>query len=147
MEQHKSSATGVSPPGTTRRQLVKGAVGVGVTAAATGLLAGPAQAAPGGRPAGRVAMSAEPKPLPFTNNPGVGNIMIHAFAPVRGAEHVDITDFNGYVGLANVTGTGTRTNLRTGAQERLPYTVDLRFFTGDYVGIDGRVHTGTFSHI
>ncbi|MGH3098292.1 MAG: hypothetical protein ACRDMV_20095 [Streptosporangiales bacterium] len=136
--------------GTTRRRVLQGALGGGAAVVASASAsAGPVRAAePGGRGGAGSACGAAPRPIPFANKPPVGNIEVHAFPPKRGVELVDITDFHGFVGVANVTGTGTETNLRTGERRTgLPYSVDLRFFAGEYVGVDGRVHRQTFSGI
>jgi hypothetical protein len=58
-----------------------------------------------------------------------------------------ITDFNGYVGLAYLTGMGTHTNRTTGHISRLPFEVDLHFMKRTYVGTDGHRYDGTFRFI
>jgi len=67
--------------------------------------------------------------LPATNDPSV------------------ITDFNGYVGVAYLTGMGTHTDRTSGKVSRLPFEVDLRFMKGVYVGTDGKSYDGTFGFI
>lgn len=131
----------------SRRNVMKGALVAGAAAVASGpLFASPAAAA--ARSGGGGGGSAEPRPIPFTAHPMVGNIDIHSFPPMRGLEHLDITDFKGVVGVASTAGTGTNINLRTGEREEgLPYHTDLRFFAGSYVGMDGELHEQTFAHI
>jgi hypothetical protein len=63
------------------------------------------------------------------------------------ADPSTITDFNGAVGLVYVGGQGTHHNLLTGEIKTLYWEVDLRFMTGQYVGYDGRLHTGTFGFV
>ncbi len=74
----------------------------------------------------------------------------HVFGPgiidPADAEPSTITDFNGFVGLAYISGMVTQTNVVTGATARYPFTdADMRFMTGEYRGTDGRVHSGAFA--
>ena len=75
----------------------------------------------------------------------------HVYAP--GADPVDaepatITDFNGFVGLAYISGTVTRRKKSTGAVDVLPFLeADMRFMHGVYRGQDGRVRRGAFGLI
>jgi len=87
-----------------------------------------------------------PKPIPGGfPNPFVPGETIHLFLPAFGIEPSLITDFNGFVGLANVKGTGTGTDTTTGiSTPGLPFDSDVRFMTGVYVGRDGKTHQGTF---
>jgi hypothetical protein len=59
-----------------------------------------------------------------------------------GGEPSTITDFNGFIGVANVEGTGTDNNGNS-----LLWEADLRFMQGVYVGVDGNVHKGTFAFV
>jgi hypothetical protein len=59
-----------------------------------------------------------------------------------GGEPSTITDFNGLVGVAHVQGTGT-----DGHGHTLLWDADLRFMQGDYRGVDGRLHRGTFAFL
>ncbi len=61
------------------------------------------------------------------------------------AEPSTITDFNGFVGVAHVTGNGTRTDAKTSKTKRLFFDTDVRFMDGHYIGVDGQQHGGTFS--
>lgn len=135
--------------GTTRRQVLRGALAGGAVAAATvGWTADSAAAESRHRRGIGSAGGAEPRPIPFANDPGIGNVKVHTFLPERGVELSTITDFRGSLGVASVLGTGTETNLRTGeTRTGLPYSVDVRFFEGQYVGKDGRFHHGTFSFV
>jgi hypothetical protein len=135
--------------GTTRRHLmVGGALAAGAAAAGTVFDAEPAEAKEHPGHWGARAGGAEPRPIPFANDPGIGNIKVHTFPPKRGNELVEITDFHGTLGVVSATGTGTETNLRTGKQRTgLPYSVDLRFYAGRYIGKDHAVHYGTFSEL
>jgi hypothetical protein len=94
-----------------------------------------------------------PLPIPGgTPNP-TGGPFIHsnlpgpADAPPRnGNEPSTITDFNGFIGVADVTGSGTGTD-STGATTRLFFAADLRFMKGLYQGVDGNLHKGTFAFV
>jgi len=68
-----------------------------------------------------------------------------AFDPVD-AEPAKITDFNGFVGLAYISGMVTQTNNKTGEKLRLPFVEsDMRFMQGVYKGQDGRMHQGALA--
>jgi hypothetical protein len=61
-----------------------------------------------------------------------------------GNEPSMITDFEGYIGVAAVDGTGTGTNTDTGETTPLLFDVDLRFMQGVYRSVDGRFLEATF---
>ena len=64
------------------------------------------------------------------------------------AEPATITNFNGFVGLAYISGMVTRTNVKTGEKMRLPFVdSDMRFMKGEFRGTDGRMHHGAFAFI
>ena len=92
-----------------------------------------------------------PRPIPGGVTP-LG-VFIHHFPPVPLIgpgpinEPSEITDFKGQVGVCRVTGSGTGTDLTTGARTRLSYQVDNGFMSGHYVGEDGRHHHGTFAFV
>ena len=68
-----------------------------------------------------------------------------SFDPID-AEPSTITDFNGFVGLAYISGTVQRTDKRTREVRTLPMiSSDMRFMTGVFRGVDSRVHEGTFA--
>lgn len=99
----------------------------------------------------------DPRPIPGGNqflfpDPRLFHVLLPGFPsfPNNNPATNDpslITNFNGHVGLAYVDGTGTHTNLTTGAVSHLPFEVDLRFMKGTYVGLDGRHHHGAFALI
>jgi hypothetical protein len=87
-------------------------------------------------------------PVPISGgSPAAGGFHVYApgaFDPID-AEPITITDFNGFVGLAYVSGNVTRTD-RTGAVRQLSMQFsDMRFMSGVYRGMDGRTHQGTFA--
>jgi|GraSoiStandDraft_36_1057302.scaffolds.fasta_scaffold186164_2 hypothetical protein len=98
----------------------------------------------------RVATVA-PKPIGIGVSPF--GIPIHHFppTPVLGPtvinEPSQITDFNGFVGITRVRGTGTGTDTTTGATHPVNFQVDNGFMDGVYVGEDGKVHRGTFAFV
>src|SRR3989442_5653377 len=107
---------------------------LGASAAATGA----AVAAPLWVPALAEASSVDPRPIPEFL---FGVTPFHILLPGQG-EPGTITDFNGGLGLAAVTGTGTGTI--TGVPTPLVFDADLRFMQGQYIGMNGQNHEGTF---
>jgi hypothetical protein len=88
--------------------------------------------------------SSEPSPIPGGIQPfGPGTEVFHLFLPEPGNEPSTITDFNGFLGVARITGYGTATD-GAGQTRRLFYDADMRFMKGLYVGKDGRHRQGTF---
>ena len=76
----------------------------------------------------------------------------HVFGPAAidpvDAEPSTITDFNGFVGLAYISGTVTRTNTATGEVLTLPFVnSDMRFMQGIFRGTDGYLHHGAFAFV
>ncbi len=113
----------------SRRQLLRGAVGAtaGGAVLGSGLWAAPPVFADEG------GSTVEPVPIPN------GDRGTHHFFPGRGKEVSTITDFNGFVGIAQVFGTGAA---RDGGP--LNFSIDNRFLLGEYVGVDGALHRGAF---
>jgi len=140
----RSFAGRVQPDRLTRRQLLQAAA---VTALAAGASFGPApmaQAAP-------LAGGAPIAPVPIPGGTPLLGGAFHVFGP--GAKDFDpvdaepstITDFNGFVGLAYISGMVTRTNTKTGEVRTLPFVdTDMRFMKGLFRGTDGRRHQGSF---
>jgi hypothetical protein len=124
----------------SRRQLLKATAGTAVAAATSGLwLPALAHAA---RPG-----SSEPRPIPGGIQPfGPGTEIFHLFLPGPNDEPSVITDFNGFVGVALIRGTGTRTHPDGHTTPQL-FEVDMRFMEGVYVGLDGQHRRGTFAFI
>jgi len=58
-----------------------------------------------------------------------------------------ITDFDGFVGLTNIHGGGTGTNTVTGDSTILAFRADMGFSQGNFIGVDGRQHEGTFAFV
>jgi hypothetical protein len=107
----------------------------------------------------RVAAQDAISPLPIPGgSPGIaelGGTLFHVYGPGTDAggdppdaEPITITDFNGMVGLAYISGMATRTNTVTGESRMLPFVSnDMRFMKGAYRGTDGQVHQGAFALI
>jgi hypothetical protein len=93
--------------------------------------------------------TSDPVPIPG-GTPLLGG-GFHVYAP--GGDPIDsdpitITDFNGFVGLAYISGMVTRRHRITGVVEVLPFLgADMRFMQGIYRANDGRVQRGTFGLI
>ena len=104
-------------------------------------LAGPASSSPKG--------GAEPVPIPGGMDVGGGNI-IHVFAPgpegagLTGvnAEPSTITNFNGLSAYALFTGSAV--DPQGNAYDAV---LDMRLMDGEFVGVDGKHHQGTFGFI
>jgi hypothetical protein len=96
--------------------------------------------------------SAAPVPIPggvFIPNPfGGPDVHVNLPGPLDstvpgvGGEPSSITDFNGFVGVAKIDGTGT-----DASGHSLLWEVDLRFMKGVYRGADGRFHEGAFAFV
>ena len=99
---------------------------------------------------------AAPLPIPGGTGPGpLGGPFIHqnlpgpadAQPPNNGNEPSQITDFNGFIGVTEIQGTGTLTDTATGATSTLLFDADFRFMQGVYRGADGGMHYGTFAEV
>ncbi len=133
------------PRGVSRREFVRGAGGV----IAAGAVLGSSVLRP------RVVHAAQDDPLPIPGGtPGLGGAF-HVYGPTPDgsldpidAEPSLITNFNGVVALAYISGMVTRTKISTGEQAELPFNgSDMRFMQGVYRGVDGKPRQGTFALI
>ena len=128
--------------GLSRRQLLRqgGLALTGLTGA--GLL--DTASALGKRP-GRKPNSA-PRPIPggFDENFNLvaDDAAFHFFPPGIGFDMSTITDFNGIVGGSEIRGTAQGTDGTT-----YDFDTDMRFMRGVYIGLDGRLRTGSFGFI
>jgi hypothetical protein len=122
----------------SRRAVLGGAAAAAGASLGSGLL-WPAAGSAAPRPA-------QPAPRPTTATTTVNGVTFHFdfFGP--GVDPSSITDFNGFVGVADVRGKGTATN-PDGSTETLLFDTDMRFMKGAYVGVDGGVHHGTFGFV
>ena len=83
-------------------------------------------------------------PRPIAGNPDLFGFRVNF--PVEGNEPSTILDLNAFVGVTEIGGTGTAT-MADGSKQRVFFDVDNRFMTGEYVGLDGRLHHGTFGFV
>ncbi|WP_231379173.1 hypothetical protein [Candidatus Solirubrobacter pratensis] len=87
-----------------------------------------------------------PRPIPggFDENfqPVPKHPVIHLLAPGIGSEMSTITDLNGIVGGSEIRGIAHGSDGST-----YDFDADMRFMRGTYVGLDRRVHHGTFGFI
>ena len=98
----------------------------------------------------RSVPSASPIPITGSFNPGLGGPDIHFQKPGPadntsgrfGGEPSTITDFNGFIGVAHVQGTGTDNSGNT-----LFWDTDLRFMKGVFQDSDGNIRKGTFAFV
>jgi hypothetical protein len=122
----------------SRRQFFGAAAGV------TGLALGAGLWLPGSAWAGMKEVA--PKPIPGGLMPlGEGTELFHFFLPGPGNEPSTITDFDGFVAIARIQGTGTGTDPESPEDVDLLFDADMRFMTGQYIGVDGNRHRGTFA--
>ena len=134
----------------TRRRFFRSAAGTGA-----GLMLGSKLAPVRADEDSRPECPAGPRPIPHITGPG------HFFfpGPVEGAPATDpnfpnagydpsiITDFKGAIAQADLTFSGTGTNLDTGESAPYDFHCDMRFMSGVFVGLDNRHHHGTFGFI
>jgi len=146
---HRHRHTGHAPfwqQTMSRRAFARTAAGTAVAGATlgSGLWKSEAKPAPG---------SGEPVPIPGGIQPVPGGPIFHVFPPASmGApadlEPISITDFNGFVGLAYISGMVTETNTKSGAIRRFPFIdADMRFMQGVFRDKDGRVQQGAFAFV
>jgi hypothetical protein len=93
---------------------------------------------------------ADPVPIPG-GTPALGGAF-HVYAPGAfdpvNAEPITITDFDGFVGLAYISGMVVRRQKSSGQTTVYPFLgSDMRFMQGVYRGEDGRVRRGAFGFI
>jgi hypothetical protein len=95
---------------------------------------------------GRAARPTNAAPVPTSNAVVIAGTTFHLTGFGPGLDASSINDFNGFVGVADVQGTGTGTN-PDGSTESLLFDTDMRFMSGVYVGQDGAVHKGAFGFV
>ena len=117
---------------------------LGSTAGATGAILGSSLLQPAAALAGNPHTDSTPSPTTSKVSINGLDFSITSFGP--GLDASTITDFNGFVGVADVQGTGTATN-PDGTTETLLFDTDMRFMSGTYVGKDGKVYHGAFGFV
>jgi hypothetical protein len=130
----------------SRRQFARTAGGAAVAGATT---LGSGLWRPG---VARAGGSSQPVPIPGGSPFFVNNFHehFHVFGPASidpaDAEPATITDFNGFVGLAYISGTVKQKNTATGEVLTLPFVdSDMRFMKGVFRSTDGEIHRGAFA--
>jgi hypothetical protein len=126
----------VAHHGLTRRSFLGGTAAGAAGVVVAAMYASPAFA--------KQQQSADPKPTTNVFSLNGTDFHLTFFAP--GMDPSVITDFNGFVGVAQVQGTGTATN-PDGSTETLLFDTDMRFMRGVYVGQDDKVHNATFGFV
>ena len=139
---HTPAAFGELPATISRRQFARNAAGTSVLGATLGSLWRPGLA--------EAKASFAPVPIP-SGTPVLGG-SYHVFGPAAfdpiDAEPSTITNLNGFVGLAYISGMVTQTNVKTGEKLRFPFVdSDMRFMNGEFQGTDRRMHHGAFALI
>jgi hypothetical protein len=95
---------------------------------------------------GRAAKPSNAAPKPTTNVTTINGQSFHVTFFGPGVDPSSLTDVSGFVGVADVQGTGTATYV-DGSTETLLFDTDMRFMKGVCVGQDGAVHKGTFGFV
>lgn len=137
----RKSADSAQPGQLSRRDFARTAAGTTLAGAVATQLWMPKQAEAG---------SFAPVPIPG-GSPALGGAY-HLFGPAAidpiDAEPVSVTNLNGFVGLAYVSGMVTQTNTTTREVHRYPFVdSDMRFMQGEFRGTDGRLHQGAFAFV
>lgn len=145
----RATATRRVPSGMTRRQFTRAAAGTAALGGALGsglFKSGLANERASSAPIPSFA------PIPIPGGTPALNGYYHVFGPASqlgdpiDAEPITITNLNGFVGLAYISGMVTRTNTKTGEKLRLPFLdSDMRFMKGEFRGTDGNIHEATFA--
>jgi Rieske Fe-S protein len=113
----------------SRRQFIGSTAAMAGAAVGAGLL-----------PPIRAFADAGPTAAPVPIPPHVGGTFA-VWLPSPTGEPSTITDFNGVVGIVDVTGTGT------GSDGGDHFAADIRFMDGVFAGADGEIHQGTFGFV
>ena len=83
-------------------------------------------------------------PKPTSQTVTIGGVTFQLSFFGDGVDPSTIGDFNGFVGVADVQGTGTATGPGAGT---LLFDTDMRFMQGEYVGVDGKQYHATFGFV
>ena len=126
-----------------RHQLSRRAFVGGAVAAATGVSLGSGLVWPA---AGSAAALSGRAPKPTTAVATINGVDFHLTFFGRGVDPSSITDFKGFVGVADVRGKGTARH-PDGSVETLLFDTDMRFMKGVYVAQDGHTFRGTFGFV
>ena len=116
---------------------------IGGAAAATGATVGSGLLWPA---AGSAAAHPNRAPKPTVATLKVNGITFHVSSFGPGMDPSSITDFKGFVGVADVRGKGIARH-PNGRTETLLFDTDMRFMKGVYVAQDGHTYRGTFGFV
>ena len=116
---------------------------IGGAAAATGATVGSGLLWPA---AGSAAAHPNRAPKPTVATLKVGGKTFHVSSFGPGMDPSSITDFKGFVGVAEVRGKGIAKH-PNGRTETLLFDTDMRFMKGVYVAQDGKTYRGTFGFV
>jgi hypothetical protein len=116
---------------------------IGGAAAATGVTVGSGLLWPA---IGSAAAHRNRAPKPTTAKLKVNGKTFHVSSFGPGMDPSSITDFKGFVGVADVRGKGVAKN-PDGSTETLLFDTDMRFMQGVYVAQDGATYRGTFGFV
>jgi len=116
---------------------------IGGAAVATGVTVGGGLIWPA---AGSAAARPNRAPKPTTEKLTINGITFHASSFGPGRDPSSITDFKGFVGVADVRGKGIAKH-PNGRVETLLFDTDMRFMKGVYVAQDGVTYRATFGFV
>ena len=116
---------------------------IGGAAAATGVTVGSGLLWPA---AGSATAHRNRTPNPTIAKLKVNGKTFHVSSFGPGMDPSSITDFKGFVGVADVRGKGVAKN-PDGSTETLLFDTDMRFMQGVYVAQDGATYRGTFGFV
>jgi len=122
----------------SRRALIGGAAAAAAGASLGSGLLWPA--------AGSAKALSAAAPRPTRAKVTIHGVTFHLTSFGPGMDPSSITDFKGLIGVADVRGHGTARH-PDGRVEKLLFDTDMRFMKGVYVGLDGKVHRGTFGFV
>lgn len=131
----------------SRRRFMAWGAGAGVAAGLTGSVVSAQEYAGETRDVrfdGSI-QACSPAPIPVAGDPNLGGL--HLWLPVPGVEPSAIFHFKGQVAVAEISGSGLLTDTMTGGESRLPFLADIRYMSGVYVGVDRKIHKGTFGFV
>ena len=129
----------------SRRRFMALGAGAGVAAGLTGSVVSAQEYAGDARDVrfdGSI-QGCSPAPIPVAGDPNLGGL--HIWLPVPGVEPSAIFHFKGQVAVAEISGSGILTD--TMGESRLPFLADIRYMSGVYVGVDRKIHQGTFGFV
>ena len=127
---------GLATNGLSRRRLIQ---------SGAGLLGVSAWGGVGVERAAAAKPNWEPRPIPggFAEDFSLVPVdpFIHVLPPSVGFEMSTVTDFKGVVGAAEMRGTAS------GGDVAYDFDADMRFMKGQYITVDGQLHSAAFAFV